>query len=168
LQRSPGRHEQPRPTRAPDARIGRPLKRTRQGIAKCADRLGGGYPAEPRTPHASRGVIARNTIVQPTVADYKRPGRRSPPGCRRHQLAHMRASWRSSSSSQPRAAASWNMAWNSVESIVGTFSETHLRLNRCGTSKIGIGRLYNPRAPGCLVGTGQRRVGIAGELALMG
>ena len=40
------------------------------------------------------------------------------------------------------------MAWNSVESIVGTFSATHLRLNRCGTSKIGIGRLYNRRLPG--------------------
>lgn len=28
------------------------------------------------------------------------------------------------------------MAWNS-DSIAGTFSCTHFRLNRCGTSKIG-------------------------------
>ena len=35
---------------------------------------------------------------------------------------HIRASWRSSSSSQPLVAASWNIAWNSVESIVGTLS----------------------------------------------
>ena len=35
---------------------------------------------------------------------------------------HIRASWRNSSSSQPLVAASWNMAWNSVESIVGTLS----------------------------------------------
>ena len=48
----------------------------------------------------------------------------------------MRASSRSSYSSQPLVAASWNMAWNSVESIVGTLSATHLPLKRCGTLKI--------------------------------
>src|SRR3954449_1579875 len=55
---------------------------------------------------------------------------------------HIRASWRSSSSSHPRVAASWNIAWNSVESICGTFRATHWRLNRCGTSKIGTDGLY--------------------------
>jgi hypothetical protein len=39
--------------------------------------------------------------------------------------AHIRASCLSSSSSQPRVAASWNIAWNSVESICGTFRATH-------------------------------------------
>jgi len=53
---------------------------------------------------------------------------------------HMRASSRSSSSVQPRVAASWNMAWNSVESIVGSFSATHFWLNRCGTLKIATRR----------------------------
>jgi hypothetical protein len=53
---------------------------------------------------------------------------------------HMRASLRSSFSVQPRVAASWNMAWNSVESIVGTFSATHFWLNRCGTWKIAMRR----------------------------
>jgi hypothetical protein len=54
---------------------------------------------------------------------------------------HIRASWRNSSSSQPLVAASWNIAWNSVESMVGTLSWTHFWLNRCGTSKIAIRRL---------------------------
>jgi hypothetical protein len=54
----------------------------------------------------------------------------------------MRASWRNSSSSQPLVAASWNIAWNSVECIVGTLSCTHFWLNRCGTSKIATRRLY--------------------------
>ena len=35
-------------------------------------------------------------------------------------------------------AASWNIAWNSVESIVGTFCDTHFRLNRSGTLKIAM------------------------------
>jgi len=52
--------------------------------------------------------------------------------------AHMRANCRSSSSSHPRVAASWNIAWNSVESICGTFRATHWRLNRLGTSKIAM------------------------------
>src|SRR5205823_5686696 len=60
----------------------------------------------------------------------------------RPSSAHMPASSRSSCSSHPLAAASWNIAWNSVESIVGTFSATHLRLKRCGTLKIATDRHY--------------------------
>ena len=53
----------------------------------------------------------------------KEPRARQPPGLAAPlSSAHIRASWRSSSSSQPRVAASWNIAWNSVESIVGTLS----------------------------------------------
>ena len=52
--------------------------------------------------------------------------------------AHIRASCEA----RPRrVAALWNIAWNSVESIVGTLSWTHFWLNRCGTSKIATRRL---------------------------
>jgi hypothetical protein len=54
--------------------------------------------------------------------------------------AHIRANCRNSSSS--RVAASWNMAWNSVESICGTLRCTHCRLNRFGTSNMAMPQRY--------------------------
>jgi hypothetical protein len=62
-------------------------------------------------------------------------------------LPHRAASSRSSPSVQPRVAASWKVACNSVESIDGTLSAIHLRLNRLGTFTIRIdGTSYRPDA----------------------
>jgi|KBSMisStandDraft_5_1062788.scaffolds.fasta_scaffold30401_3 hypothetical protein len=84
-------------------------------------------PTAVRQPRISQRWLPRLT------RRYERDGSADPPRC-----AHISASCRSSSSSQPRVAASWNIAWNSVESICGTLRSTHCRLNRFGTSNMAM------------------------------
>lgn len=87
LQRFLGRHDEPRPARAPGCPHWSTTETHAPRHRNIVQRGSAGDPAEPPTPRASRGVIARNTIVQPEAADYKRSVRRSAPGCRRHERA---------------------------------------------------------------------------------
>ena len=101
----------------------------RAGWLRWSDSVPGTALKPGRSPIALRVALSDGSGFDLTEAGTKKSLAvhvvRSPddvPGDAPLSSDHIRASWRSSSSSQPLVAASWNIAWNSVESIVGTLS----------------------------------------------